>query len=979
MASGQLDYCYVSCEILRSSPFSGKPTLPRSGVSPSLPQFHESVGVSAFLPAAFGPSCGASKMQIPILTRPAALAALVVATFLCVLANSGSLHADSLPDSVVDIRIEGNETIPSSSIRQHVKTQPGRQLTDRMIREDKRDLLKTRWFSDVTSQIEEGRNGPVLVYRVREKPIVRSVDFRGNDKIKDKVLRSWTGLDSGSPFDHLANQEAVHRIVQEYKEKGYFHIRVQLVKGGDPNDRDVVFQIKEGPVVRVSRRDFEGVEQVWDKRLETKLVTKESLFGLFRGIYRPETLAQDEAALLTYYRNLGFFDAGVKAEEFFSKDGASVRVLYTVQEGPRYRVGRILYEGNDLFAPDQIRKKPRVNEGDYFSSVDLTKDVREMLEPYWDRGHTYARIVPEPVFTEQTGVVDLKFLIDEDRQRYIRFVNPKISGESPYTQESVILDRLGLRPGDLADPRKINRARSVINGGGLFNGVQVSATPVNPETSMFTAGLTAPEERTFRGQQPVVGGHSTNWISDFTSASDAVRKTLGGHSVLGGGIPPLSEPKAKPQTSVVPAPADVLPENQFISYRCITPEYFERPAGQLLTPQITLSADRPVIRGQNPGDFLRSNPIFQGGPYTDDMQAVPPGWVDVEAIATEGRTGRLMFGAGVNSDNGIVGSFVWEENNFDLFNPPTSFADVLNGRAFRGKGQRFRLEAAPGDIVSRYAVNWVDQYFMNTDYSLSVSGFLYNRFFDSWTEERGGGRIGIGKQLSPTDSVSATFRLEEVVISNPRTPVPDELARALGSNFLSTVRLALTNDTRDAAIMPSEGHYLEGGFEQAFGDFDFSRLDLEGRKYYTLFRRPDDSGRQVLMLSTNLGFATNDTPVFDRYFAGGFQSFRGFAFRGVTPRPGGVEVGGTFQALATVEYRVPATADDMIHVVTFADIGTVDDTVTFDQFRATVGVGLRVTIPAMGQVPLAFDFGFPVASELFDDERIFSFYVGILN
>ena len=76
---------------------------------------------------------------------------------------------------------------------------------------------------------------------------------------------------------------------------------------------------------------------------------------------------------------------------------------------------------------------------------------------------------------------------------------------------------------------------------------------------------------------------------------------------------------------------------------------------------------------------------------------------------------------------------------------------------------------------------------------------------------------------------------------------------------------------------------------------------------------------------------------------------------------------------------MPVTADDMIQVVAFTDIGTVDNRVSFDRFRATVGLGLRVTIPAMGQVPLAFDFGFPVAKEIFDDERIFSFYVGILQ
>jgi outer membrane protein insertion porin family len=76
----------------------------------------------------------------------------------------------------------------------------------------------------------------------------------------------------------------------------------------------------------------------------------------------------------------------------------------------------------------------------------------------------------------------------------------------------------------------------------------------------------------------------------------------------------------------------------------------------------------------------------------------------------------------------------------------------------------------------------------------------------------------------------------------------------------------------------------------------------------------------------------------------------------------------------------PFAADDMVRLVAFTDFGTVEDTedtIKADRFRATVGFGLRLRIPAMGPAPLAFDFGFPVASEVSDDEQIFSFYIGI--
>ena len=49
-----------------------------------------------------------------------------------VLLLSTTLSADQIPESVVDIRVEGHETIPSEWILQKIETQPGRRLTGRM-------------------------------------------------------------------------------------------------------------------------------------------------------------------------------------------------------------------------------------------------------------------------------------------------------------------------------------------------------------------------------------------------------------------------------------------------------------------------------------------------------------------------------------------------------------------------------------------------------------------------------------------------------------------------------------------------------------------------------------------------------------------------------------------------------------------------------------------------------------------------------
>ena len=128
-------------------------------------------------------------------------------------------------------------------------------------------------------------------------------------------------------------------------------------------------------------------------------------------------------------------------------------------------------------------------------------------------------------------------------------------------------------------------------------------------------------------------------------------------------------------------------------------------------------------------------------------------------------------------------------------------------------------------------------------------------------------------------------------------------------------------------------------------------------------KRADGSGRHTIGVSLGAGFSGADTPIFENYFAGGFSTMRGFEFRGASPVDQGVTVGGEFRMLGSVQYMMPLTADDMIKAVTFVDFGTVEENIEidWDNFRVAPGFGFRISVPALGPAPLAFDFAFPVA------------------
>jgi outer membrane protein insertion porin family len=400
--------------------------------------------------------------------------------------------------------------------------------------------------------------------------------------------------------------------------------------------------------------------------------------------------------------------------------------------------------------------------------------------------------------------------------------------------------------------------------------------------------------------------------------------------------------------------------------------------------------DADFVELSNPSKVLRVDDSVQLAQAQDELapndNSVRPlfdpnaamNTIPFDVYVEEGRTGRFMFGVGVNSDAGVTGQIVIDERNFDYQAVPESWEDFIEGRAFRGGGQGFRLEAMPGEFWERYMLQYSNPYFRDTKVSLNTSAFMYDRIYRDWDEKRAGGRLGFGYRLNPDLSVNMSVRLERIKITDPSISGVPDLDDALGYNDLVGLKVGLSHDTRDTPFLATEGYYFNSHFEQILGDYVYPRGGLEYRKYYLIRERADGSGRHVFSWRLQYDITGEDTPLYDHYFAGGYSTMRGFEFRGASPEENGVRVGGHQRLLGTLQYLFPFTADDMLKGVLFTDFGTVEQgyDIHSDNFRVVVGAGLRISMPFMSQAPFALDFGFPIHHADTDDKQVFSFYLG---
>ena len=353
-------------------------------------------------------------------------------------------------------------------------------------------------------------------------------------------------------------------------------------------------------------------------------------------------------------------------------------------------------------------------------------------------------------------------------------------------------------------------------------------------------------------------------------------------------------------------------------------------------------------------------------------------YVDLVTQVDEASTGRLGLSVGVNSYQGLMGSFVIHERNFDLFNLPTSWDDLFTGKAFRGRGQDLRLELSPGIYVNRAVASFTDPYAFGLPIGFNAQAYAFNRVYPDFTDGRAGGRVSLGRQFGTSIYADVAFRAEDVSFSGFKYPAPASYLAAEGHTQLYSIRPSFRYDNRNDAFSPNKGSYFETAFEQGFGSFSFPKFTVEGRQYFTVGSRADGTGKRFFTLRGFYGITGRDTPVYERFFAGDFRSLRGFAYRGVGPRELGVNTGGIMSALGSVEYQFSWTASDKLQQVFFVDYGTVEANYSITNIRVAVGTGLRIYLPQQmfGNLPLAFDFGIPVLHAEGDRLRLFTFFIG---
>lgn len=366
-------------------------------------------------------------------------------------------------DVLEKIEIIGNDRVTRETILYYLSSREGDLYNEDLLKKDLRVLWSTGFFSNVQIVKENGTQGKVIKILVEENPLIKNITYKTGKKVKeDDIVNKLKEKDEYvlpySYYDPYKIQKIEQTIRELLLEKGLEagEVKVDIDKKGK-HELDVIFNVNEGPKIRVGEIVFTGKPKLSSSILRgaIKENRKHGIISWILGkdTFKKNMLQEDLTSLKKKLQEKGFMEAVVgepriedmtKRSIFFRKQKMK-RIIIPVDAGYRYTVGDIKIEGNKVITSKYLESLVKLKKGEIYSTKKREKSVEEIGEVYQNFGHLYAQIMPVESLDPKRKKVNLTFNIYEGEVAYLHRL--EIKGNT-YTKDKVIRREMLLREGD---------------------------------------------------------------------------------------------------------------------------------------------------------------------------------------------------------------------------------------------------------------------------------------------------------------------------------------------------------------------------------------------------------------------------------------------------------------------------------------------------------------------------------------------------
>jgi outer membrane protein insertion porin family len=406
------------------------------------------------------------------------------------------------------IAVRGNQRLEPETIRAYANLSPGQTYTAETLDQALKDLYATQLFADVT--IQGGETGD-LVIAVRENPVINRIILEGNKRLKDDKILPEIKLAPRQIFTRSAARADVDRILELYRRQGRFAARIEpKIVQLDQNRVDVVFEIHEGDLAKVRAINIIGNKAYPAGRLRKEMFTRQAggPLGFLKSndTYDPDRLAADQQKLRAFYLTQGYADFRVvQALAELTPDRRDFVITYVIEEGPRYKFGKINAESalRD-FPASTIMQSVKLHTGDWFNAKSVEDAVTDLNEKAGNLGYAFASIDPAYDRDAAHRLMNVTIRVGDTPRVYVERID--VTGNTT-TRDKVIRREFRVNEGDAFNALKVKRSQDRIQSLGFFQ--EKFEVKQSEGSAPDRVVLSANVEEKPTGQLSLSGGYSS--------------------------------------------------------------------------------------------------------------------------------------------------------------------------------------------------------------------------------------------------------------------------------------------------------------------------------------------------------------------------------------------------------------------------------------------------------------------------------------
>jgi outer membrane protein insertion porin family len=397
--------------------------------------------------------------------------------------------------TVADIRLEGLQRVPASSVFGLLNVRVGDRVDQAAIAQIIRDVFASDNFSDVDVLTEDN----VLIIRVQERPTISAINLEGNKLIPSEALldnMKNAGLETGQPFKPSTLEGMRLALEEQYVAQGMYGASVELdVEEQERNRVALNININEGDASKIVHINIVG-NTVFDDDELLKLFELRTthLLSFFRkdDRYAREKINGDLERLTSFYMDQGYINFDVTSTQVsVSPDKEQVYITINISEGDVYKIRNVELAGDLVDSEDLLRLVLQVQQGQTFSQQLVTSTADFMTQLLGNRGYFFAEVEGVPAINEEDKTVDITFFVVPNNRTYVNRIS--FAGNTN-TADEVLRREMRQMEGAPASKAALEQSKVRMERLGYFSTVEYETQQVPGTTDQINVDFTVEEQ-----------------------------------------------------------------------------------------------------------------------------------------------------------------------------------------------------------------------------------------------------------------------------------------------------------------------------------------------------------------------------------------------------------------------------------------------------------------------------------------------------